>query len=119
MENTMKLTVAFAPADKAVHAALRELIPPDGLDDLLFELQAKADTGDRSAPKYHQELSYEETPDILREVEKIVGRLPNHDETCQSLSLRRTDVCDCDLGRLSRLMKRLPLRHPGSRQRLE
>lgn len=105
----MKLTVTFSPGDEAVHAALSELVPPERLDDLLFDLQAKADIGDPEdrVVGLPQELSYAETVDILHEVDRIAGRFPNHDEGCQALTLRRADLCDCDHGRLSRLMERL------------
>jgi hypothetical protein len=97
----MKLTIEFPEHDTVgVAEVLEKIIPADQVNSVLEQLE---DPNNYTFPRH--ELTHTEALDLLDRIATIVGRMDNHYAGCQGLALRRVDLCDCDLGRLHRLLK--------------
>ncbi len=94
----MKIAIEFPPNDARISDILELLIPVEQMNNFLEQLENPNNSVVRDV------VTIEERDDLMRELIALCSRVPNHENSCQALVLRRPEICDCSLGRLHRFL---------------
>jgi len=95
----MRLSIEFPEGDTRVSEVLDLLIPVEQMNSFLEQLENPSNRVERDVQ------TIEDRDDKVRELVRLCSSLPNHENACQSLILRRPELCDCSLGKVHRFLR--------------